>query len=110
MLHTPYGTSRIEMPVHVGNELGKEVGEYRIGTEVVLDDALRGDDVDLVIRTYAPSHPLPLPHVPLEVPYLPKRVARLLDACLRSHPKAAPERRSSCVSFGMRSNPRSRSS
>lgn len=48
-LHTPRGTSRIELPAHVGAELAKEIGEYRISTEVVLDDALRGDDVDLVI-------------------------------------------------------------
>lgn len=48
-LHAPGGTSRIELPVHVGPELGKKVGEYRISTEVILDGALRGSDVDLVI-------------------------------------------------------------
>jgi serine/threonine-protein kinase len=48
-LRAPRGTSRIELPAHVGAELAKEIGDYRITTEVVLDDALRGDDVDLVI-------------------------------------------------------------
>jgi serine/threonine protein kinase len=54
-------TLPIRIPVHLNAELPKQVGEYRIFTDVVLDEGLQGRDVDLLI------------------PYLPAKVSLRVD-------------------------------